>query len=56
MMTETWWPSMPEPARILWHFSMGRSLFASPVTYMVNGKQYVSIAAESDIFTFGLME
>lgn len=38
----------------LWHFSMGRSLFASPVTYMIDGKQYVSIAAESDIFTFGL--
>ena len=38
----------------LWHFSMGRSLFASPVTYMIDGQQYVSIAAESDIFTFGL--
>ena len=33
---------------------MGRRLFASPVTYMIDGQQYVSIAAESDIFTFGL--
>ena len=38
----------------LWHFSMGHNLFASPVTYMVDGQQYVSIAAESAVFTFGL--
>ena len=40
----------------LWHFSMGRNIFASPITYMVNGRQYVSIAAESDVFTFGLFD
>jgi alcohol dehydrogenase (cytochrome c) len=40
----------------LWHFSMGHSLFASPATYMVDGKQYVTIAAESDVFTFGLFD
>jgi alcohol dehydrogenase (cytochrome c) len=38
----------------LWHFATGRSLFASPITYMVDGKQYVAIAAESDVFTFAL--
>lgn len=38
----------------LWHFSTGRSLFASPITYMIDGKQYVAIAAESDVFTFAL--
>ena len=42
--------------RDLWHFPMGRSLFASPITYMIDGKQYVTIAAESDVFTFGLFE
>jgi len=38
----------------LWHFSTGHSLYASPVTFMVDGKQYVTIAAESDVFTFAL--
>ena len=40
----------------LWHFYTGRSLFASPITFSVGGKQYVTIAAETDIFTFGLFE
>ena len=40
----------------LWHFATGHSLFASPVTYMVGGKQYVTIATESDIFTFRLFD
>lgn len=40
----------------LWHFYMGQLLTASPITFSVNGKQYVSIAAETDVFTFGLFE
>ena len=40
--------------RYLWHFYTGRSLFASPITFSVSGKQYVSIVAETDVFTFGL--
>ena len=40
----------------LWHFSTGHSLYASPVTYMLEGKQYVTIATESDVFTFGLFD
>ena len=38
----------------LWHFYTGHTLYASPMTYQVNGVQYVSIAAETDIFTFAL--
>jgi len=38
----------------LWHFPTGQTLYASPVTFEVEGKQYVTIAAESDVFTFGL--
>ena len=38
----------------LWHFNTGHTLYASPTTWMIDGKQYVTIAAESDIFTFGL--
>jgi alcohol dehydrogenase (cytochrome c) len=40
----------------LWHFSMGETLYASPMTYEVAGKQYVAIATASDIFTFALFE
>ena len=40
----------------LWHYSMGQLLTASPMTFSAAGKQYVSIAAESDVFTFGLFE
>jgi alcohol dehydrogenase (cytochrome c) len=29
----------------LWHFQMGSGVNASPVTYMVNGRQYVAVAA-----------
>lgn len=42
--------------RHLWHYNMGQPSFASPVTYEVAGKQYVTIASQSDIFTFGLFE
>lgn len=40
----------------LWHFSMGELLTASPVTYEVDGKQYVAIASATSIFSFGLFE
>lgn len=39
----------------LWHYYMGQMLTASPMTFSVKGKQYVSIAAASDVFTFGLV-
>lgn len=40
----------------LWHFQMGESVVASPITYAVDGKQYVAIASSSAIYTFGLFE
>ncbi|HEX7360949.1 MAG TPA: PQQ-dependent dehydrogenase, methanol/ethanol family [Bryobacteraceae bacterium] len=42
--------------RDLWHYNMGQTLTASPITFSVQGKQYVSIAAGMNIFTFGLFE
>lgn len=42
--------------RHLWHFYMGQSISASPVTYMIDGKQYVTIVSVTDVFTFGLFE
>lgn len=38
----------------LWHFNTGQGMTASPMTYAVAGKQYVAIAAGSDIFCFAL--
>jgi len=45
-----------ETGKHLWHYSMGQLLTASPMTFSVQGRQYVSIAAAADIFTFGLFE
>jgi alcohol dehydrogenase (cytochrome c) len=40
--------------RALWHFNTGQSMHASPMSYAVDGVQYVAIAAGSDVFTFAL--
>jgi alcohol dehydrogenase (cytochrome c) len=42
--------------RPLWHFDTGQDISASPMTYAVNGKQYVGIAAGADIFSFALQQ
>jgi alcohol dehydrogenase (cytochrome c) len=38
----------------LWHFSTGQRIDASPMSYAIEGVQYVSLAAGSDIFSFAL--
>ena len=40
--------------RPLWHFNTGQSFHASPMTYAVEGVQYVAICAGSDLFAFAL--
>jgi alcohol dehydrogenase (cytochrome c) len=40
----------------LWHFNTGQDMSASPMSYALNGKQYVAIAAGSDIFSFALSQ
>jgi PQQ-dependent dehydrogenase (methanol/ethanol family) len=42
--------------RHLWHYYLGQNLTASPITFMADGKQYVTIVAATDVFTFGLFE
>jgi alcohol dehydrogenase (cytochrome c) len=44
----------PRTGKPLWHFNTGQSIHASPMSYAVFGKQYVTIAAGSDIFSFAL--
>ena len=38
----------------LWHFQMGGAVYAGPMSYVVDGKQYVAIAAGTSLFTFAL--
>ena len=38
----------------LWHFNTGQEMSASPMTYAVGSKQYVALAAGSDVFSFAL--
>jgi PQQ-dependent dehydrogenase (methanol/ethanol family) len=40
--------------RHLWHFETGEPPKASPMTYMVNGRQYVAIASGANILSFAL--
>ena len=42
--------------KALWHFFMGSNAHASPMTFSVDGRQYVTMAAGTDLFTFGLTE
>jgi alcohol dehydrogenase (cytochrome c) len=43
-----------ESGKPLWYFNTGRDMSASPMSYAVAGKQYVAIAAGSDVFSFAL--
>jgi alcohol dehydrogenase (cytochrome c) len=38
----------------LWHFNTGQEISASPMSYAILGKQYVAIAAGSNVFSFAL--
>jgi alcohol dehydrogenase (cytochrome c) len=38
----------------LWHFNTGQASHASPMSYAVNGKQYVAMAFGNDVFSFSL--
>ena len=40
----------------LWHINLGSQVRAAPMSYMVDGKQYVAIAVGNVLFTFGLRD
>ena len=42
--------------KVVWYFNSGQPISASPMTYSFNGKQYVAIAAGSDVMAFRLFE
>ena len=45
-----------ETGEELWHITVGARVHAAPITYAVDGRQFVSIAAGNVVFTFGLDE
>jgi alcohol dehydrogenase (cytochrome c) len=40
--------------KVLWHFQCGASVYSSPMSFAIDGKQYVAVAAGSTLFAFGL--
>jgi alcohol dehydrogenase (cytochrome c) len=42
--------------KTLWHFDTGQEWRASPMTYLVNGRQHVAIASGSNIISFALAD
>jgi len=38
----------------LWHFQTGGAVYASPMAFAIDGKEYVAIAAGSSLYAFGL--
>jgi outer membrane protein assembly factor BamB len=43
-----------QTGEILWHFSGNDRVYAGPISYMVKGKQQISIPVGDVIITFGL--
>src|SRR5579864_753597 len=43
-----------QTGKSIWHVNTGQVSSASPMTYAVGGKQYVTVAAGSDVFSFAL--
>ncbi|HEY6340145.1 MAG TPA: PQQ-dependent dehydrogenase, methanol/ethanol family [Bryobacteraceae bacterium] len=41
---------------LLWKTTLGGGVFAGPITYAVNGRQYVAISAGSSLFAFALKQ
>ena len=40
----------------LWHFQTGGNVAASPMSYAVDGRQYVAVSAGNTLYAFALPE
>ena len=40
--------------KLLWDTNLGPSVSAGPMTYSVNGKQYVTVQCGTGLYTFAL--
>ena len=43
-----------ETGKPLWNFNLGVAFRANPVTYVVDGKQYIAVSAGNSLFVFSL--
>ena len=43
-----------ETGEVLWNLSLGGPVISGPMSYAVDGNQYVTISAGNSVFTFGL--
>jgi alcohol dehydrogenase (cytochrome c) len=43
-----------DTGRELWHFNVGGTLGAAPITYLMDGRQHITVAAGRAILTFAL--
>jgi alcohol dehydrogenase (cytochrome c) len=43
-----------EAGKPIWHFQMGGAVYAAPMAFAVDGKEYLAIAAGSAVYAFGL--
>lgn len=41
---------------LLWHTNLGGTVANGPITYSVDGKQYIAAAGDNALYVFGLME
>ncbi|HWC00822.1 MAG TPA: PQQ-binding-like beta-propeller repeat protein, partial [Bryobacteraceae bacterium] len=40
--------------KLLWNYQTGAEIHSSPISYAVDGKQYIAISSDSTLFTFAL--
>jgi alcohol dehydrogenase (cytochrome c) len=40
--------------KALWHFQTGSAVYAAPMAFAIDGKEYVAIATGSSLYAFGL--
>jgi alcohol dehydrogenase (cytochrome c) len=45
-----------ETGKPLWHFNAGTRISASPISYAVNGRQYLAVTAGVNVVAFALPE
>jgi len=46
----------PATGNTLWHLNLGGELVASPMTYQLEGKQYILVPVQDVLYAFALPE
>jgi alcohol dehydrogenase (cytochrome c) len=46
----------PATGKILWHLNAGGNVVASPMTYQIDGRQYLIVPVQDVLYAFGLPE